>query len=145
ISGISAIYFEEVMLGFKDGSIKNTIMGRIAKGYSDDEIKAMGDYFSKKPFVNAKQDFDAGLAKKGAKLHDKYCEKCHAESGTSAEDDSGILMGQLTPYLRYTMADYKAGDREMTKKMKKKVNQMIKKEGDAGFEALFNYYAQGKK
>ncbi|MEW8469896.1 MAG: c-type cytochrome, partial [Candidatus Thiodiazotropha sp.] len=145
IGGISAIYFEEVMVGFKDGSVKNTIMGRIAKGYSDDEIKAMGEYFSKKPFVAAKQDFDAGLAKKGAKLHDKYCEKCHAEGGTSAEDDSGILMGQLIPYLHYTLGDYKAGDREMTKKMKKKVNQMIKKEGDAGFEALFNYYAQGKK
>ncbi|MEW8117898.1 MAG: cytochrome c4 [Candidatus Thiodiazotropha sp.] len=143
IGGISAVYFEEVMLGFKDGSVKNTIMGRIAKGYSDDEIKAMGEFFAKQPFVPAKQDSDPKLAKKGAKLHDKYCEKCHADGGTSAEDDSGILMGQLTPYLHYTMSDYKAGDREMTKKMKKKVNQLIKKEGDAGFEALFNYYAQG--
>ncbi|MCM8854563.1 MAG: c-type cytochrome [Candidatus Thiodiazotropha sp.] len=145
IGGISAVYFEEVMAGFKDGSIKSTIMQRIAKGYSEDEIKAMAELFSKQPFVMAKQSFDADKAKKGAKLHDKYCEKCHAENGTSAEDDSGILMGQLTPYLHYTMTDYKAGDREMTKKMKKKVNQMIKKEGDAGFDALLNFYAQGKQ
>ncbi|MEL0583563.1 MAG: c-type cytochrome [Candidatus Thiodiazotropha sp. (ex. Lucinoma kazani)] len=145
IGGISAVYFEEVMLGFKDGSIKSTIMQRIAKGYSEDEIKAMGELFSKQPFVMAKQSFDPAKAKKGAKLHDKYCEKCHADNGTSAEDDSGILMGQLTPYLHYTMADYKAGDREMTKKMKKKVNQLIKKEGDAGFDALLNFYAQGKQ
>jgi sulfide dehydrogenase cytochrome subunit len=145
IGGISAVYFEEVMLGFKDGTIKNTIMGRIAKGYSEEEIKAMGEHFSKQPFVPATQESDPKLAKKGAKLHDKYCEKCHADGGTSAEDDSGILMGQLIPYLHYTMSDFKAGDREMTKKMKKKVNQLIKKEGDAGFEALFNYYAQGKQ
>ncbi|MCU7924271.1 MAG: c-type cytochrome [Candidatus Thiodiazotropha sp. (ex Dulcina madagascariensis)] len=145
ISGISGVYFEEVMQGFKNGEIKSTIMGRIAKGYSDDEIKAMAELFSKQPFVPAKQSFDAKKAKKGAKLHDKYCEKCHAEGGTSAEDDSGILMGQLTPYLHYTLADYKAGDREMTKKMKKKVNQLIKKEGDAGFDALLNFYAQGKQ
>ena len=145
IGGISAVYFEEVMQGFKSGEIKSTIMTRIAKGYTDDEIKAMGELFSKQPFVPAKQSFDAKKAKKGAKLHDKYCEKCHADNGTSAEDDSGILMGQLIPYLDYTMADFKAGDREMTKKMKKKVNQMMKKEGDAGFDALFHFYAQGKQ
>jgi sulfide dehydrogenase cytochrome subunit len=145
IGGISAVYFEEVMAGFKAGEIKSTIMTRIAKGYSEDEIKLMGEYFSKQPFVMAKQDFDADKAKKGAKLHDKYCEKCHADNGTSAEDDSGILMGQLTPYLHYTLADFKSGDREMTKKMKKKVNQLMKKEGDAGFDALLNFYASGQK
>ncbi|MES9832076.1 MAG: cytochrome c4 [Candidatus Thiodiazotropha sp. DIVDIV] len=145
IGGMSAVYFEEVMQGFKDAEIKSTIMTRIAKGYSEDEIKAMGEYFSKQPFVAAKQSFDADKAKKGAKLHDKYCEKCHADNGTSAEDDSGILMGQLTPYLHYTMTDYKAGDREMTKKMKKKVNQLLKKEGNDGIDALLNFYAQGKK
>jgi sulfide dehydrogenase cytochrome subunit len=143
ISGISAVYFEEIMLGFKSGEIPSTIMGRIAEGYSDDEIKAMGEHFSKQPFVKAKQSFDNSLAKKGEKLHDKYCEKCHADGGASAEDDSGILLGQLTPYLHYTLTDFKAGDREMTKKMKKKVNQLIKKEGDAGFEALLNFYARG--
>ncbi|MES9939429.1 MAG: c-type cytochrome [Candidatus Thiodiazotropha sp. 6PLUC2] len=145
IGGMSAVYFEEVMQGFKDAEIKSTIMTRIAKGYSEDEIKAMGEYFSKQPFVMAKQSFDADKAKKGAKLHDKYCEKCHADNGTSAEDDSGILMGQLTPYLHYTMADFKAGDREMTKKMKKKVNQLLKKEGNDGIDALLHFYAQGKK
>ncbi|MCU7844492.1 MAG: cytochrome c4 [Candidatus Thiodiazotropha sp. (ex Monitilora ramsayi)] len=145
IGGMSAVYFEEVMQGFKTGELKSTIMTRIAKGYTDEEITAMGEFFSKQPFVVAKQSYDAGKAKKGAKLHDKYCEKCHADGGTSAEDDSGILMGQLVPYLHYTMSDYKSGDREMTKKMKKKVNQLIKKEGDAGFDALFNYYASGKQ
>jgi sulfide dehydrogenase cytochrome subunit len=145
IGGISAVYFEEVMAGFKSGEINSTIMTRIAKGYSEDEIKLMGEYFSKQPFVMAKQEFDADKAKKGAKLHDKYCEKCHADNGTSAEDDSGILMGQLTPYLHYTLADFKSGKREMTKKMKKKVNQLIKKEGDEGFDALLNFYASGEK
>ncbi|MDJ0807184.1 MAG: cytochrome c4 [Gammaproteobacteria bacterium] len=141
LGGISSEYFQETMAGFASGDIKSTIMGRIAQGYSEEEIALMADYFSKQKYVPAKQSFDEALAKKGAKLHDKYCEKCHAEGGSSAEDDSGILAGQLIPYLRYTLADYKAGDREMTKKMKKKVNKLMQKEGDAGFEALFNYYA----
>jgi sulfide dehydrogenase cytochrome subunit len=132
------------MEGFKSGDVPSTIMGRIAQGYSEEEIAAMGEFFSKQPFVKAEQSFDDALAKEGEKLHDKYCEKCHADGGSSAEDDSGVLLGQLTPYLRYTLADFKAGDRAMTKKMKKKVNQVIKKEGDAGFEALLNFYARGK-
>ena len=144
LGGISNEYFKEVMAGFASGEIKSTIMGRIAKGYSEEEIAAMSDYFSKQKFVAAKQSFDADKAKEGAKLHDKYCEKCHSEGGTSAEDDSGILAGQLVPYLKYTLADYRAGDREMTKKMKKKVNKLIEKEGDAGLDALMNYYASHK-
>ncbi len=143
LAGISAVYFEEVMQGFKDGTVNNTIMGRIANGYSEEEIKAMGEYYSKQPFIAATQTFDEKLADQGAKLHDKYCEKCHADGGSSAEDDSGILLGQLTPYLKFTLADFKSGDREIGKKMKKKVNELIKKEGDAGFEALFNFYARG--
>ena len=143
IGGISAVYFEEVMQGFKSGEVPSTIMGRIAKGYTDEEIKAMGGYFSKQPFVKAEQSFDAAMADTGAKLHDKYCEKCHADGGSSAEDDSGILLGQLTPYLHYSFVDFKSGDREMTKKMKKQVNKLLSKEGDAGMEALMNFYARG--
>lgn len=144
ISGISAVYFEEIMNRFKSGEIKSTIMGRIAAGYSEDEIKAMAEYFSKQPFVAANQPGDDKLAKEGAKLHDKYCEKCHGDGGTSKEDDAGILAGQLTPYLRYAIADFKAGDREMPKKMKKQFEMVIKREGDAGIEALLNFYAQSK-
>ena len=39
------------------------------------------------------------------------------------------------------MDDYRAGDREMTKKMKKQVEKLVSKEGDAGLQALYNYYA----
>ena len=142
LAGISEEYFTEVMEAYKNGDRRATIMDRIAKGYSEDEIKAMAGYFSKKKFVKAKgQKFDAKLAKKGAKLHDKYCEKCHADGGTSAEDDSGILAGQWTPYLKYTLSDMLAGKSEMPKKMKKKLTKLHKKKGDAGIEALLHYYA----
>jgi sulfide dehydrogenase cytochrome subunit len=141
IAGLSKDYFVETMKGFASGDIPSTIMNRIAAGYSDDEFGAMADYFGSQPFVKAKQGFDPKLAKKGAKLHDKYCEKCHEDGGQSGEDDAGILAGQWTPYVNWTLADYKSGDREATKKMKKKLQQMLEKEGSAGVEALLNYYA----
>ncbi len=141
ISGLSTEYFVELMQGFASDEIPNTIMGRIAKGYTEDEIKAMADFYGGKPFVKAKQNYNKKLVKKGGKLHDKYCEKCHSDGGQSAEDDSGVLAGQWTPYLKWSLADYNSGDREMTKKMKKKLNKLIKTQGDKGIEALLAYYA----
>ena len=144
IGGFSRDYFVETMEGFASGEIPSTIMGRIAKGYSEEEINALADYFVKQKFVPARQSGDAKLAKKGAKLHDKYCEKCHEDGGVSAEDDAGILAGQWAPYLEMTLSDFLKGDRQAAKKMAKKLKKLHKKEGDAGIKALIAYYASRK-
>ena len=141
ISGLSAPYFTELMAGFKSGEIPSTIMGRISKGYNAAEVKAMAAHFGGKPFVNAKQTFDAAKAAKGAKLHEKNCEKCHEDGGQNVSDDTGRLAGQWTYYLKATMADYISGKREMTRKMKKKVMKLHTKGGDAAFDELMAYYA----
>jgi len=145
IAGISEEYFKEIMEAYKSGDRRSTIMGRIAKGYSEEEIELLAGYFSKKKFIPAKgQQSDAKLAKKGAKLHDKYCEKCHGDGGTSTEDDAGILAGQWKPYLQYTLSDFLSGKSEMPKKMRKKLKKLHDKKGDAAIEALLNYYASRK-
>jgi len=140
IAGMSEVYFTDSMKAYKDGERVSTIMTRIAKGYSDEEVEKMAGFFSKQPFKKASQKSDAKMAAAGEKLHEKYCEKCHAEGGSSAEDDSGILAGQWTPYLKYSFKDFMDGKREMPKKMKKKVTKMHKAEGDAGIAKLLNYY-----
>ena len=145
LAGASKDYLIDVMEYYKTGERVSTIMGRIAKGYSREEIERIADFFSKQKFVPAKnQKFDSKLAKKGAKLHDKYCEKCHADGGTSSEDDAGILAGQWTSYLSYTLADMMAGKSHVPKKMKKKLKKLHKKAGDAGVEQLINFYASRK-
>jgi sulfide dehydrogenase cytochrome subunit len=141
IGGLSKAYIIELMKEFRSGNIPSTIMGRIAKGYSDDEIQKIAEHFAAKPFVPAKQKFDAAKAKKGAKIHDKYCEKCHAEGGKDIEDDTGRLAGQWMPYLKAALKDFVDGKREMTRKMKKRVQKLHAKKGDAAFEQLQHYYA----
>ncbi len=141
IGGMSATYITDMMNAYKSGDTNSTIMGRIAKGYSEDEIGAIANYFAEQAQSRADQSFDSAKVAKGQKLHDKYCEKCHSEGGTLADDDSGIMAGQLMPYLQYSMEDFHNGDRAMPKKMKKKVKKLNKKEGDAGIDAIFNYYA----
>jgi sulfide dehydrogenase cytochrome subunit len=143
IAGMSATYIADTMEKYKSGDHYSTIMGRIAKGYSTEEFAAMGEYFSKQKFTAANQTAGKN-AKKGEKLHDKNCEKCHSEGGTAASDDSGFLSGQWAPYLKYTLTDLLAGNHDMDKKMKKKLEDVHGKEGDAGIDALVDYYSGNK-
>ena len=144
IAGISKSYFVETMQAFKKGERPATIMTRIAKGYSDEEIKLMADFFSKQKFVRYDQPFDAAKARTGKDLHAKYCDKCHENAGRSAEDDAGILAGQWAPYLSFTMQDFTSGARTMEKKMQKKMEELKKSKGDQGVDALIHYYASQK-
>lgn len=136
--------FVEAMQAFKSGDTYSTIMGRIAKGYTGEEIERMAGHFAAQKLVPAKQEFDAAAAKKGARLHDKYCEKCHEDGGRPIKGENAeyhLLAGQWTPYLVNTIADFRAGRREMPGKMKKKLDKLIEKEGEKGLAAINAFYA----
>lgn len=141
IAGMSAAYFTESMVAYRDATRPSTIMTRIAKGYSDDDIAAMATYFSKQKYISAEQTTDKAMAKAGEKLHDKYCEKCHSAAGTVADDDSGMLGGQWKPYLHYNLTDFTSGNREMPKKMAKQLNALVEKEGQEGIDKLVEFYS----
>lgn len=162
IAGLSPNYFMGAMLAYKyedeetleeviDSDIDfeyvyiferySTIMGRIAKGYSDEEIKLMATYFSEQAPHRPSQEFASASAASGKKLHKKYCEKCHENEGRSAIDDTGVLAGQWKPYFLYTMSDYTNGNRDMPKKMKRKLDEVTEKFGQEGIEQLADYYA----
>ena len=143
LAGMSAVFIEDSMNAFKSGDRESTIMGRIAKGYDGDDFAKMGEFFAKQKMHMADQKA-GGMGKKGAKLHDKYCDKCHSENGTLADDDAGQLAGQWTPYLKYSLEDALDGSRDVGKKMMKQLKKMNKKEGDKGIQALLDHYASQK-
>jgi sulfide dehydrogenase cytochrome subunit len=165
IAGMSKGYFIAAMLSYKYGDDeaaiekvvaasdaldadefealprgKGTIMSRIAKGYEDADIIAMADVFANAKFMRHGQDGDSAMIKKGAKLHDKNCEKCHEDGGRTSVDDVGILAGQWKPYLSNALADFKDGTRKMPKKMASK----MKKLDAADLDALVQYYGSQK-
>ena len=140
LAGISESYFNDSMKGFKEDTRPATIMNRIAKGYTDAQIESMAAYFASLPVYKAKVPHDAAKAKTGADVYDGACSKCHDEGGALPDDDAGILAGQWLPYMEYQMADFKAGHREMPKKMKKEVEKL----SDAELEAALHYFASQK-
>ncbi|MCY4641867.1 MAG: cytochrome c4 [Gammaproteobacteria bacterium] len=163
ISGMSEIYLIGAMLAYKydndedkvDAVIEadpdledveyfartSTVMDRIAKGYTEAEIKAIAKYFAALPFKAQKQDVNVEQAQAGASIHENHCEKCHEDGGRSAEDDAGVLAGQWIPYLEYTMADFFSGDRAMPKKMKKQMKEVHEMHGENSVAELIQFYA----
>ncbi len=139
ISGFKKKYFIKTMAKFKDAERNSTIMSRIAKGYSDEEIEQMAKYYEKKPFVKADQKFDAALAEKGAKLHEEFCESCHKKQGQKPKK-KGILAGQWSPYIRQELHNFFSEKRDMSRLMGKR----LKKVGKENIEALVNFYASVK-
>jgi sulfide dehydrogenase cytochrome subunit len=151
ISGASFYYFNDAMIAYQneerpcpeikykagDSKGDTTTMCKVAKDLDEEEIEKIAKYYSKKPFVRARQKFDAALAKKGEPIHDEYCEKCHAGDGSSPDDDSGILAGQWMPYLREAFQHYTKGERPMVKKMKPKYEKLSEEDK----EALLHFYA----
>ena len=136
IAGLTADYFETAMKQFRSGERPSTIMGRLAKGYSDEQLKAMADHFAAKKFVRAKQAFDAGKAAAGKELHAKRCNMCHAQGGAHS-GAGGVLAGQWKEYLQIAFAEYRAGKRKAPELMAKRMEGL----SDADFDALINYYA----
>ena len=151
ISGNSAQYIIDSMVAYKDeerpcaevkinaGSHKGDSddMCKIAKDLSASDTKLVAEYFAAKPFVRAKQAFDADKAKLGKIVQNRDCKKCHEDGGSSPDDDAGILAGQWTPYMQQQFKDYSSGERPMPKKMKKK----YKKLSEADLDNLLHYFA----
>lgn len=150
IAGISEIYFTDSMAAFKENERPSstitrpdkpdTSMHEIAKQLSEPQLAQLAQYFSQQTFTPIAQKFDPVKAKSGKRLHKKYCGKCHEKGGSSSEDDAGILAGQHKDYLRKALNEIISGDRVVGRKMKKRLQKVIKKEGDEGIENLIQFY-----
>lgn len=150
IGGQSAEYLKEMMVAYRDKTRPcpetkyragdkarpATDMCRIAKTLSDKQIDEVAGVLAGKPFVRAKQKVDLAKAQAGKNVHKLHCEKCHADGGSSKDDDSGILAGQWMPYLEHSFKEFADGSREPPKKMKPKLDELTADDK----AALVQYY-----
>lgn len=150
IGGYSAVYITDSLVAYADktrpcedikyptGTYKGdtTNMCKVAENLSKEETGLVAEHYASKPFVRAKQSFDAELAKVGKGIHALNCKKCHEDGGSSKDDDAGILAGQWMPYLEDQFEEYTSGKRPMAEKMKPKMEKLSKDD----IKALINYY-----
>ena len=101
----------------------------------------MADVFAGSEVAPVKQDYDKSKVAICEGLHDEYCGKCHEDGGLSTADDVGLLAGQWTLYLKYTMEDYINDRRDMPKKMRSNLNEMLEAHNEESIHNLLQYYA----
>jgi len=128
------------MKKFKSGERSGSIMGRLAKGYSDADFNAMGEFFSKQKLHATSQTLDAAKVARGKSLEEESCSRCHMEGGKEGKDDSPVMASQWLPYLQIQMGQYLNGQRKMPEKMAEKVKPL----SQADLEALLHFYASVK-
>lgn len=139
IAGMPEVYLLESMKKFKSGERPSSIMGRLAKAYTEEETKMVAGFFAKQPFVRQKQEVDAAKVSIGKQIHEQRCKKCHMDNGRESED-SGILAGQWKQYMQITVDEFCTGKRPMPQKMADKVlgeNKLTPEELDA----IIHFYA----
>ena len=137
LAGQNKVAFVEAMKGFQTGERPASVMGRIAKGYTEADINLMAEFFSKQKPHRPAQAFDKKLAAQGKAVYDKACKRCHIENGKEFEENQPVVAGQWLKYMQIQIAAFADGSRKMSDKKKEKVESLKPEE----FQAVAHYYA----
>lgn len=141
IAGMDNGYLFSVLSDYKTGLRRSTIMGRIMKGYSDQEIWAIAAFFAEQPWVSTDRVAQADQIRVGREIHARECESCHEDGGRAQSDDSPRMAGQWAGYLRYALEEcHRIGKRCSPRKMGERVMAL----SGAEIEALARFYESEK-
>ena len=138
IAGLSETYFTDTMLAFKSGDKPGTVMGPDRQGLFRRGNQAHGRLTS--PVSRWPAPVKNWMPPRWPPARNstrRIAQNVMMKTAALADDDAGILASQWLPYLTYAMEDFKAGTREMPKKMKKKVDEL----SDAELEGLLQFFA----
>ena len=139
IAGLSNRYLLKAMLDFKRDVRQSTIMGRIARGYSDRELTTIAAYFGALDWQSAPVTADRKAAKAGKKLHEERCASCHGDVGEKNEQETPRLAGQWPAYLYNQLREFH--DIEFATQEPAKMHERVQKLSDSEIKALSQYYA----
>lgn len=128
---------ERIAIEFHRPGEPETVMNDIARALSDEDVTKLAEHFSARSFKPAQQSADPALAKAGAKIHKKWCERCHSQNGAYPDEEAAILAGQWTPYLRRQFENVLSGKRKVPKPMLVRVKKLSADD----IEALLHLYA----
>ena len=128
------------MRKFKSGERPSSIMGRLAKSYTDADFEVMGEFFAKQKLHPTQQALDTARVARGAALQEANCSRCHLEDGREGKGDTPAMASQWLPYLQMQMALYLSDHRKMPEKMAEKVRPLSQDD----LEALLHFYASVK-
>lgn len=138
IGGQNESYLDGALRAFREGTRPATLMTRLAKGYSDADIRAIAHYLSTVPYRRTAQAYDTDKATRGKVFYDRTCKRCHPANGRESSDpEYPLLAGQGLPYLQAALADIYAGRRPVDDKFAAKLGELKPEEA----ELVLHYFA----
>jgi len=141
IAGLSQPYFSRVMRQFKNGERPSTIMGRLAKGYTDAEIDEMAAFFSSQIWKSPEQELNPAKIAKGREIHEEKCAVCHRDNGRFQNAETPRIAGQWSHYLEFVLQEYWRVGRKMPNRFMTIVVQPLT---TSDISALSQFYASVK-
>jgi sulfide dehydrogenase cytochrome subunit len=142
IAGLPVKYLTEVMIEWKKGERFSTTMGRLIKGYSDEQITDLAKHYAALPWKPVPQDLKAKWIKEGSFVVDR-CSKCHGDTGAEPDDDeTPRLDGQWAKYMELQLMAYRDKDVKLPHEKMRKTALKLSEE-EVGY--LNHYFASAPK
>jgi cytochrome c553 len=123
---------------YKSGARKNDQMSAVAATLERDDMMALAQYFSQKPWPNLAQPraSEAAAAQALRATSSVVCTSCHQE-GYKGEGTQPRLAGQQKDYLAQTMLDFRTGKRGNNPGM----SDLMKSISESDIAAIAEYLA----
>jgi sulfide dehydrogenase cytochrome subunit len=141
VAGLDKIYLARVMVQFKNDERPSTIMGRIAKGYTDSELRTMAKQFGGNPWSSWPEVAGQDGLDEGREIHDRVCAECHEQEGRHQDRDTPRIAGQAPEYLLLSLLQYRDGQGTMKLPQPDKMLKALQPLSDRHLLALSRYYA----
>jgi sulfide dehydrogenase cytochrome subunit len=107
IGGLSEVYLNTIMQQWKTGERYSATMGRLIKGYSNQQIADLAKHFAAKPWVPVAQPVDAKILAQGEDASGR-CASCHGDTGSQPDDkETPYIHGQWAKYMELEMMKYR--------------------------------------
>lgn len=138
IWGQQAGYLYIDLRDFKLGARKNELMAPVAAGLSREDMLALAEYFSKRPWPHLGQPraSDESIHRAEVGASSGQCTQCHL-GGYLGAGTTPRLANQSKPYLLKTMQDFRSGARANNPWM----TDLLKTYTDADIQAFADYFA----
>lgn len=132
IGGLPKEYLKRVMKQWKYDERSSITMGRIVKGFSDDEIDALAAYFASQKWTPVPQKVAAGTLAQGEGAVRRVCTDCHGVKGGDPDVDAPPLDGQWAKYMEIEIEKYLSPEFKMPhRRMRNAVHEAKEAESEA--------------
>jgi sulfide dehydrogenase cytochrome subunit len=129
------------MVQFKNDERPSTIMGRIARGFTDSELRTMAKQFGSLPWAGWRGGDGGEVLDAGREIHDRVCAECHEQEGRHQDRDTPRIAGQPPDYLLLSLLHYRDGEDATKLPQPDKMLKALQPLSDEQLLALSRYYA----